>query len=156
MSGSFALSLLSWLLRPFIYNNNSVTLTFSFVQERINASFNPNHLIMASFHVKSLFTNIPTDETIDITCFSTSNFFDGFTRQDLLNFFLLLLKTVIFSLDGKSYIQKDGVAMGFPLGPLFANIFLSIHECSWLADCRSDFKLFLYKWYVDDSFISPF
>jgi hypothetical protein len=36
--------------------------------------------------------------------------------------------------DGALYKQGDGVAMGSPLGPLFANIFLSFHEKSWLAE----------------------
>ena len=38
------------------------------------------------------------------------------------------------------YKQVDGVAMGSQLGPLFANIFLSFHEKSWLPDCPSSFK----------------
>jgi hypothetical protein len=45
-----------------------------------------------------------------------------------------------FFFDGVLYKQVDGVAMCSPLGPLFANIFLSFHEKSWLADCSSVFK----------------
>ena len=43
--------------------------------------------------------------------------------------------------------------MGSPLGPLFANIFLSFHEKSWLADCPSNFKPLFYRRYVDDCFL---
>jgi hypothetical protein len=43
--------------------------------------------------------------------------------------------------------------MGSPLGPLFANIFLSLHEKSWLADCPSAFKPIFYPRYVDDFFL---
>jgi hypothetical protein len=43
--------------------------------------------------------------------------------------------------------------MGSPLGPLFANIFLSFHEKSWLADCPSVFKPIFYRRYVDDCFL---
>ena len=49
--------------------------------------------------------------------------------------------------------QVDGVAMGSPLGPLFANIFISFHEKSWLADCPSLFKPIFYRRYVDDCFL---
>ena len=49
--------------------------------------------------------------------------------------------------------QVDGVAMGSPLGPLFANIFLSFHEKSWLADCPSLFKPIFYRRYVYDCFL---
>ena len=43
--------------------------------------------------------------------------------------------------------------MGSPPGPLFANIFMSFHEKSWLYSCPSAFKLFLYRHYVDDCFL---
>ena len=40
---------------------------------------------------------------------------------DLLN---LTIKESFFTFNNKFYIQVDGVAMGFPLGPILANIFL--------------------------------
>ena len=47
------------------------------------------------------------------------------------------------------YKQIDGMAMGSPLGPLFANIFLSHYESQWLSD--SPVKPILYRRYVDDT-----
>ena len=47
----------------------------------------------------------------------------------------------------------DGVAMGSLLGLLFANIFLSFHERTWLADCPHTFKPMFYRRYVDDCFL---
>ena len=49
--------------------------------------------------------------------------------------------------------QIDGVAMGSPIGPTLANIFLSHHESQWLIDCPASFKPTLYKRYVDDTFL---
>ena len=43
--------------------------------------------------------------------------------------------------------------MGLPLGPLFANIFLSYHEQNWLKNCPAQFKPIYYRRYVDDCFI---
>ena len=43
--------------------------------------------------------------------------------------------------------------MGSPLGPLFANIFMSFHEKTWLHNCPSLFKPLLYRRYVDDCFL---
>ena len=43
--------------------------------------------------------------------------------------------------------------MGSPLGPLFANTFMSFHEKSWLHNCPSSFKPLLYRRYVDDCFL---
>ena len=51
------------------------------------------------------------------------------------------------------YIQKDGVAMGNPLGPTLANAFLSFHEQNWLNKCPKQFRPIFYKRYVDDIFV---
>ena len=111
---------------------------------------------MASFDIKSLFTNIPLDETIGIIvnkCFSNASRFHGLTLQQFTNLLTMTVKNCHFLFDGKLYHQKDGVAMGSPLGPLFANIFLSFHERSWLTDCPHTFKPMFYRRYVDDCFL---
>ena len=41
------------------------------------------------------------------------------------------------------------MAMGSPLGPLFANIFLSHYESEWLKN--SPIKPLLYRRYLDDT-----
>ena len=51
------------------------------------------------------------------------------------------------------YKQIDGVAMGSPFGPTFANIFLSYHEQIWFKNCPCEFKPIIYKKYVDDTFL---
>ena len=38
------------------------------------------------------------------------------------------------------YKQKDGVAIGSPLGSTMASIFLSFYELKWLEQCSSEFK----------------
>ena len=43
--------------------------------------------------------------------------------------------------------------MGSPPGNLFANILILFHEKSWLRNCPSAFKPFLYQRYVDDCFL---
>jgi len=47
------------------------------------------------------------------------------------------------------YKQTDGIAMGSPLGPVIANIFVGYHE-SLLFDSTT--KPYMYERYVDDSF----
>ena len=86
---------------------------------------------MASFYVTSLFTNIPLDETIEIIAqqlFHNSKIFHGFSRAEFIKLLNLAVKNCHFIFNGKFYDQVDGVAMGSPLGPLLANIFLSFHE----------------------------
>ena len=45
--------------------------------------------------------------------------------------------------DQEFYKQHDGVAMGSPLGPTLANVFLCYHEKIWLQNCPSEFKIAL-------------
>ena len=58
-----------------------------------------------------------------------------------------------FTFSNKFYIQVDGVAMGSPLGPILANIFLSHHEENWLNKCSIKFKPSFYRRCVDDIFV---
>ena len=113
------------LPRPFSTNTLTITDTFSFVKEILNLPFNANNVVMASFDITSLFTNIPLDETIGIivnNSFYNTSRFHGFTVQQFTNLLIITAKNCHFVFDGKLYHQKDGVAMDSPLGPLFTNI----------------------------------
>ena len=59
-------------------------------------------------------------------------------------------KDAVFMFDQQLYKQVDGVAMGSPLGPLLANIFMCHAESKWLEDCPEHFRPLLYRRYVDD------
>ena len=86
---------------------------------------------MASFDIASLFTNIPVDDTIEIISnhlFANCMYFEGFDRSQFIKLLSLSVKNCHFIFNGHIYQQVDGVAMGSPLGPLFANIFMSFHE----------------------------
>ena len=58
-------------------------------------------------------------------------------------------RSVEFSFNNEMYQQRDGVAMGSPLGPALANIFADFHE-ERLFDC--DQKPCVYFRYVDDTY----
>ena len=111
---------------------------------------------MASFDIDSLFTNIPLQETIDLCA---ENLFQDRTRVDNLSkdsFRELLARTLSESLtlfDQQFYKEHDGVAMGSPLGSTLSNVFLCYHEKIWLQNCPSEFKLVIYRRYVDDTFL---
>ena len=51
--------------------------------------------------------------------------------------------------DGNYYDQIDGVAMGSPLRPVLANLFMGFYEKQWLKEFNFC-KVFLYRRYVDD------
>ena len=52
---------------------------------------------------------------------------------------------------GNFYDQVDGVAMGSPLAPVLANLFMGHHENIWL-DQYGDSEVLFYRGYVDDTF----
>ena len=56
-----------------------------------------------------------------------------------------------FLFDGVVYDQIDGIAMGSPLAPTLANLFLDHYEGIWLNEYEGDAPLF-YRRYVDDIF----
>ena len=112
---------------------------------------------MASFDVENLYTNIPLDETIQICLekiFTNVNFtILGLNRTSFRTLLELAVKFCFFVFDNKFYRQIDGLGMGLPLGPTFANIFLCHHEERWLAECPSLFKPVFYNRYIDDCFL---
>lgn len=69
----------------------------------------------------------------------------------LRNCFYLLQLRLIFRFNGNFYDQVDGVAMGSPLAPIIANLFLGFHEETWLNNSNHSTRL-LYRRYVDDTF----
>jgi hypothetical protein len=112
---------------------------------------------MASFDVENLFTNVPVRETIDI-CLQqifihpTSTIL-GLSKQFFKTLLELAVLNSYFLFDGKYFQQTDGLGMGLPLGPTFANIFMCFYESIWLQDCPSTFKPVFYRRYVDDTFL---
>ena len=85
-----------------------------------------------SFDVESLFTNVPTKKTIDIILdmvyTDDVKLFHNLTRNELKKLLIICTHESHFQFNGKFNDQIDGVAMGSPLGPLFANVFMSHFE----------------------------
>lgn len=112
--------------------------------------------IIASLDVVSLFTNIPVMETIQIIL---NNVYDNPvlappTIPRKIMFELLQIcttKNPFKTSTGEIFIQVDGVSMGSPLGPLFANFYMANLENNILKE--TDSKPLTYCRYVDDIFI---
>ena len=94
--------------------------------------------------------------TLDIVSdkvFENKRIVNGLTKNDFKTLLTLSTKGSVFYFDGQYYRQKDGVAMGSPLGPALANAFLSHHETTWLEECPLSFAPIFYARYVDDIFV---
>ena len=90
---------------------------------------------MASLDVDSLFTNIPLEETVDIcvhNLYSDNENPPNIPKHNFRNLLKIATKETSFMFNNKYYKQVDGVAMGSPLGPVLANIFMCSFESKWL------------------------
>ena len=126
-------------------NEYAIKDSLSFAEELLNFDSN---LVMASFDVESLFTNIPLQETIDLCIellFNDKLNIDGFTITDFHGLLTVTMSESLVLFDGEYYKQIDGVAMGSPLGATFANIFLSYYKQICLKNCPCEFKPVIYK-----------
>ena len=83
---------------------------------------------MASLYINSLFTNIPLDKTINI--YVDNN--DNENPPNIPSMIFVICHQIIIFYNNNYYKQVDGVAMGPPLGPALANIFMCSFESKWL------------------------
>jgi len=124
--------------------------SFSFSQE---IQKQDSTLFMASLDVESLFTNIPLDETVQIcarTVFKKKRKVNGLLKRHFVELLQLATMQSCFLFNERFYQQIDGVAMGSPLGPTLANMFMSYHEDIWLDNCPEQFRPVYYRRYIDD------
>ena len=108
---------------------------------------------MTSFDVVSLFTNVPLEVTIDIILskvYDKKLIHTKIKRKDMKTLLLLCTKNVPFMFNDEMYMQVGGVAMGSPLGPLLANVFMRELEDSLVSGLNNN--LDMWTRYVDDTF----
>ena len=144
------------ILAPLTTNEYTLANSIQFVKDVLSVKF-PHQFFMASFDVKSLFTNIPLNETVEICVNEIERlklFPNDFTAQEFRSLLEVATKVSVFVFNNQFYRQVDGVAMGSPLGPTLANAFLCFYEKKWVDNCSAEFKPLLYKRYVDDCFFS--
>ena len=143
---------LNSLLAPYVPNGRSVSSATEFIDLLRTAP--PCHDI-ASLDVESLFTNVPVDETIDIIM---DRVYRGDMPQldipeDVLRAMLVTCtkEAPFLSHRGELFRQVDGVAMGSPLGVLFANMYMAHVEEKTFNDNPPPG---IYARYIDDIFIT--
>ena len=87
---------------------------------------------MVAFDMTSLFINVPVDEVIsicvDFLYHSPFISVPSFPESVFVELMELATKSVSFSFNDTMYRQVDGILMGFPLGPILANIFVGFYE----------------------------
>ena len=111
---------------------------------------------MVSYDVEALFTSVPVKPAIAIIQKKLEADKDLHLRttmspKQIVSLLEFCLTNTYFTYQGKLYEQTDGTAMGSPISPIVANLFMEDLEIKALA--TSPHKPSLWKRFVDDTFI---
>ena len=116
--------------------------------------------ILNSHDVVSLFTNTPIDQVMDIVkdrlekedVLKNYNKLQGckLTSNDVVELLHFILTTTYFTFRSKIYRQLFGTAMGSPVSPIAANIFMEHLEQQAIATAPLECQPKLWLRYVDD------
>ncbi|CAF2140345.1 unnamed protein product [Rotaria magnacalcarata] len=156
--GSYNYSLLKYLAK-LISNHRTeappsfIKDSFELVKKLKTITIKPTNT-MVSFDLESLYTNVPVKEAIELALdliYKRPNKPDTLlTRQQTQQLLHQAVCDVPFRFMDRTYIQKDGVAMGNALAPILANLFMVKMEEKLNRFTKNKPKIWLR--YVDDVF----
>ncbi|XP_062522057.1 uncharacterized protein LOC134196852 [Corticium candelabrum] len=140
-------------LQPIVATSKSyVRDSKQFIQIIDNTTLPKDTLLIAA-DVTSLCTSIPQQEGIDTVCKAMDTHYQdswltAFTREGLR----IILKENYFQFTDRTYRQIYGTAMGTPVAPSFANIFMTNLETTFMEN-ETTRPTHWYR-YIDDIFLT--
>ena len=129
--------------------------SIEFVKRAKDITVKDQHML--SLDASALFTNVPLVETINYVCDYIYIYIYiyrldvGIPTDRLKELITPCTMNIQFQFNNELYKQIDGVAMGSPLGPLLADVFMAKLEKNLLNDQITQFDVYLR--YIDDIFI---
>ena len=118
------------ILQAYVHDENNNAKNSTTFSNFIRNVATEDDEIMVSFDVTSLYKNIPTIDTLNITK-DYVNIDDTFTRKTAIrqdNLVNLVLTTTWYTFNSQFYQQTDGVAMGGPASLTSVEIYMQTHE----------------------------
>jgi len=111
--------------------------------------------ILASHDVVASFTSTPIKELVDVIRERLEQnpewkYTTLLETDDIIELLVFTLSTTYFSFRGQIFRQKFGTAMGSPISPLVANMFMEHSEEKLHATVPKELKPKVWKRYVDD------
>ena len=133
----------------------SVQNTKDFVDQIKNIKLLPDECII-SYNVKALFTSVPIEPAIKIIKQHLENDKElqqrtSISVQHIIMLLEFCLKNTHFVFQGRFYEQTEGAAMGSPLSPIIANLYMEALEEK--ATNTSPMPPSPWRRFVDDTFV---
>ena len=147
---------LSRILKPLVGKSpHHIHNNWDFIEHLKSIQLGPDE-VMVSYDVREFFTSVPIQPALNIiekllkedTGFQNRTTMSIKHIMDLLEF---CLRSTYFTYQGKYYEQMKGAAMGFPLNPIVANLYMKNFEVSALS--TSPNPPLMSKRFVDDTFV---
>ena len=120
------------MLKDIIPKEYSCSDTFAFIEDLKGCEIKDKFTI--SFDICCLFSTMPLHETLNLAVefIFENNPQIKISQNELLELFRFCTSKTNFLFDGVVYDQIDDIAMGSPLTPTLANLFMGHHEKIWL------------------------
>ena len=128
------------------------SLEFTSKLSELSGEVDVTRLKMVSFDVASLFTNVPVEEVLDFLVRKSD---EGlFNTPVPIGIFMDMVRLCVgsnfFEFEGRYFEQIFGVAMGNPISPILANLFMEYFETELLPSLSTRPKYWFR--YIDDVF----
>ena len=124
---------LAKILKPLVGKSpHHINSTHDFVEQVKHITLAPGECL-SSYDVSALFTSVPVDSALNIIkdLLEKGHTLKERTVMAVSDIILLLefcLKNTYFSFQGQFYEQVEGAAMGFPVSPAVANLYMEYLE----------------------------
>ena len=142
------------IIRPYIDSEYMLRSSDEFLAAVQTMQLPPNSVV-ASLDVESLFTHVPVLATIDLIVNKSYNHATlpppCFSQDDFRNLLKICTQQTPFKFKDGLFLQVDGVSMGSPLGPTFADFYMSNLENLLLSQDKISNPIKYFR-YVDDTF----